>query len=126
MNPRTRFLFAAIAVLLTAASVWFLGRSHKAATPAKAPAPATAAAKPASPMAVVPPAPASAPAPKPLAPQQVAEVEATARMYLAHAPLRVPEVTDPDSVTNRQILQTMVGKALGNLPPPPPKARSTP
>jgi hypothetical protein len=38
-------------------------------------------------------------------------------MYLAHASLRVPEVADPDSVTNRQILQTMLGKALGKPAP---------
>ncbi len=40
------------------------------------------------------------------------EPDATRRMYAAHAPLRVPEVADPDSETNRQILQTMVQKAL--------------
>ena len=40
------------------------------------------------------------------------EVAATERMYLAHAPLRDPEVADPDSECNRRILQTMVGKAL--------------
>lgn len=40
------------------------------------------------------------------------ESSATLRMYAAHAPLRVPEVADPDSQTNRQILQTMVQKAL--------------
>jgi hypothetical protein len=33
-------------------------------------------------------------------------------MYLAHAPLREPEVADPDSETNRRILETMVTKAL--------------
>jgi hypothetical protein len=37
---------------------------------------------------------------------------ATERMYLAHASLRTPEVADPDSASNRQILQTMVEKAL--------------
>lgn len=40
------------------------------------------------------------------------EVGATARMYAAHAPLRVHEVADPDSEGNRRILQTMVEKAL--------------
>lgn len=40
------------------------------------------------------------------------EVLATRRMYGAHAPLRTPEVADPDSEANRQILQTMVEKAL--------------
>jgi hypothetical protein len=33
-------------------------------------------------------------------------------MYMAHASLRTPEVADPDSTTNRQILQTMIAKAL--------------
>ncbi len=41
-----------------------------------------------------------------------AEVVATERMYLAHASLRDPEVADPDSGTNRRILQTMVTKTL--------------
>jgi hypothetical protein len=36
----------------------------------------------------------------------------TARMYMAHAPLRVPAVADPDSEENRRILETMVRKAL--------------
>lgn len=33
-------------------------------------------------------------------------------MFLAHAPLREPEVADPDSETNRRILEAMVTKAL--------------
>ncbi|HET7535061.1 MAG TPA: hypothetical protein VFJ90_01305 [Candidatus Didemnitutus sp.] len=45
-------------------------------------------------------------------PESKAEELGTARMYAAHAALRVPEVADPDSKTNRQILQTMVSKAL--------------
>lgn len=40
------------------------------------------------------------------------EAVATARMYAAHAPLRTPEVTDPDSAANKRILSTMVMKAL--------------
>jgi hypothetical protein len=40
------------------------------------------------------------------------EVAATISMYAAHAPLRVPEVSNPDSAANLQILQTMVRKAL--------------
>lgn len=40
------------------------------------------------------------------------EVVATERMYMAHVPLRNPEVADPDSENNRRILQTMVVKAL--------------
>jgi hypothetical protein len=45
-------------------------------------------------------------------PTLVDEVAATERMYLAHSPLREPEVADPDSETNRRILQTMVEKAV--------------
>lgn len=41
-----------------------------------------------------------------------AEIIASARMYTAHAPLRAPEVADPDSTANRVILDTMVRKAL--------------
>lgn len=48
------------------------------------------------------------------------EVAATARMYAAHAPLRTPEVSDPDSETNRRILQTMVTKAIAQGPSLPP------
>ena len=123
MNSRSRILIAAIALTLTGTAVWFLCRRHEPRLPSKAPQTA-AASKPASPVA----APAAAPAqpPAPIPPQQADEVAATARMYLAHAPLRTPEVSDPDSAANRQILQTMVGKALGKLPPPAPKVPSTP
>jgi hypothetical protein len=40
------------------------------------------------------------------------EVTGTRRMILAHAPLRDPRVANPDSVENRQVLQSMVAKAL--------------
>ena len=43
---------------------------------------------------------------------QSAEVRSSRAMYMAHAPLRTPEVADPDSAANRRILQTMVEKAL--------------
>jgi hypothetical protein len=49
---------------------------------------------------------------------QSTEVIATARMYAAHASLREPEVADPDSKTNQQILQTMVFKALSQAAKP--------
>ncbi len=49
---------------------------------------------------------------EPLPAPTVDEVAATERMYLAHASLRDPEVADPDSETNRRILETMVTKAL--------------
>ncbi len=124
MNTCAKIFVVVIALALAGAAVWFLGRGHRAATSAKDSAPAAATTRPALPIAAVPPAP--EPPPKPLAPQQEAEEAATARMYLAHAPLRVPEVADPDSATNRQILQTMVGKALGISAPPAPKVPSTP
>lgn len=77
---------------------------------------------PSSPAPVTPMTPVPAPAPVANTPPIVAgvnetfepdEVAATRRMYLAHAPLREREVADPDSETNRRILQTMVLKALG-------------
>jgi hypothetical protein len=40
------------------------------------------------------------------------QVAATRRMYTAHAPLREAEVADPDSAANREVLETMVRKAL--------------
>lgn len=52
-----------------------------------------------------------------------AEIAATARMYAAHASLRTPEVADPDSRANKQILQTMVLKALSQPASLPPTAR---
>jgi hypothetical protein len=50
--------------------------------------------------------------PAPVATTQPDEIAATRQMYAAHAPLRTPELADPDSEANRQILQTMVQKAL--------------
>src|SRR5688572_5336159 len=41
-----------------------------------------------------------------------AEVRATRAVYIAHAPLRTTEISNPDSEQNRQILQSMVEKAL--------------
>jgi hypothetical protein len=64
-------------------------------------------------------APAAAPAAPtepPLPPDNVPEIQASARMYAAHAPLRVPEVADPDSAANREILQAMVTKAIRRVP----------
>ncbi|WP_146180190.1 hypothetical protein [Opitutus sp. ER46] len=43
---------------------------------------------------------------------RIDEVTATRRMIAAHAPLLDPKVADPDSAENRQVLQTMVQKAL--------------
>lgn len=68
------------------------------------------------------PSPSASPAPTPRdAAERPTEIAATARMYAAHAPLRTPEVADPDSPGNRRILQTMIGKALG-----PSRAAATP
>lgn len=82
------------------------------AASAAAPAPAL----PEAPDAAAPVAPASStptPAAKPETPAPVSsEVLATRRMVAAHAPLRAPEEANPDSATNRRILETMVQKAL--------------
>ena len=40
------------------------------------------------------------------------QLAGTHHMVAAHAPLRTPEVADPDSSTNREILNSMVTKAL--------------
>lgn len=53
------------------------------------------------------------------------EPAATARMYAAHAPLRVPEVADPDSISNQRILHAMVNKALAAPASPPPTASTS-
>ena len=74
-------------------------------------APATGAAATAQPPELAPAVPTAAPV--------TDEVAATERMYLAHAPLRTREVADPDSESNRRILQTMVGKALRQDSSPP-------
>jgi hypothetical protein len=55
-------------------------------------------------------------------PSATAEAIATAQMYAAHAPLRVPEVADPDSKTNREILQTMIRKAVAAPATPSPQS----
>jgi len=51
-------------------------------------------------------------------PHRPDEIAATAGMYAAHAPLRTPEVADPDSKANRQVLQVMVAKALARAATP--------
>lgn len=53
----------------------------------------------------------------------IPEAVGTRRMYAAHAPLRTPAVADPDSGQNRQILQTMVSKALARATEPQPFAK---
>lgn len=59
-----------------------------------------------SPTAVATPAPVISPVERP------EEIAATARMYAAHESLRTPEEADPDSKSNKRILQTMVIKVL--------------
>jgi hypothetical protein len=59
--------------------------------------PATEAATPGSPNAIA---------------QQQAEALGTEQMLIAHAPLRTPEIANPDSDQNRRVLHQMVGKAL--------------
>ena len=80
------------------------------------------AATPAAPVSAAPAvtqAPSAAPAaaitdalPRTVVPAPADEVAATERIYLAHAPLRTTEVADPNSETNRRILETMVTKGL--------------
>jgi hypothetical protein len=104
MKPR-HFLVGFILIGALALLVWQWRRPTAPMTapvpvaqqPAAAPAPAPEMKPPAAPVRVA---------------ENPAELAATARMYAAHAPLRVPEVADPDSATNKQILQTMVTKAL--------------
>jgi len=109
------------------------------ATVAPTPAPAPVAAAPlpvnrtppparvaASPVAVARPAPvslqppATPPPPAADATSTDREVIATRRMYLAHAPLRTPEVSDPDSAGNRKVLSSMIFKALSRAKTIPP------
>jgi hypothetical protein len=54
------------------------------------------------------------PAVRPAEPVNHIELVGTAQMVAAHSSLRMPEVADPDSNTNRQILQVMVAKALNH------------
>ncbi len=89
--------------------------------------PATAPLAPAlAPAASAPsPAPVTTPADSTAAVNPAAthsEIEASARMYAAHAPLRVPEVADPDSASNKEILNTMVTKLITQPPRNPPPA----
>lgn len=98
-------------------------------TPPPAPVPATATVTPvavSSPNPIVSAPVATAPATAAPNDSQSAEVAATRRMYMAHAPLRTPEVADPDSEANRRILQTMVEKALARTAIPAASATASP
>ena len=115
MTPRTKLLLCGLMLVLAGAvySLWPRRSTAPIAVtlPATTPAPAAVAATPA--VLTPPPAPPPAVA-KPASPANPAVMAATERMYLAHASLRTPEVADPDSASNRQILQTMVEKALSS------------
>ncbi len=108
-SHRTLHVIAMVAaVAAITGGYWVLSRPHPPAPVPKPPPLAATRTPVAAPAAPVVPQPAS---PPPGAAQR-AEVEGTSRMYLAHAPLRTPEVADPNSDANRRILQTMVTKAL--------------
>lgn len=110
-----RLLFAGIFLGVFAIIVW-VGRREKSAMSPVAPTVA-------APSIPAPPLPA-APTVIGESAQIQSETAATARMYAAHAPLRVPEVADPDSASNKQILATMVAKALAAPAAPPPAPAS--
>jgi hypothetical protein len=116
MNSSKKIPVLAVAATLVVAAIlyWWIDRSRETRTPTMERPQQTAATPPAvSSAAVAPVAAIEAPTPAPEVPAGLpVEVEATRRMYLAHAPLRTPQVANPDSESNRRILQTMVAKAL--------------
>jgi hypothetical protein len=113
MTSRTKVLCAGLVLALAGAvySLWPRRPTAPIAVtlPTATPAPIAVVTQPA--VLTSPPAPPPAVA-KPAPPANPAVMAATERMYLAHASLRTPEVADPDSASNRQILNTMVEKAL--------------
>jgi hypothetical protein len=138
MSARTKTLAAlgAIAVVIALVAVWRNTRTQpanaaavQAIAPAAAPLATTTSAPVDKPLGILAPAPAQTSSPTLQAspqststsvagasaqqpPLPVSEVTATHQMIEAHAPLRTSEVADPDSATNRQVLQAMVTKAL--------------
>lgn len=120
---RVRTLLALTVALIAGIAMWYFRSSPAAplaASVAQISAPEPAArplAEPAASAPIVSEAPAAKDSP---------EVAATARMYAAHAPLRAPEVANPDSKSNKQILQTMVNKALAQKHGPSSGSTSTP
>ena len=109
-------LIGAVALLLGCwyGYKWMASRSVVAPT-AIAPVPKPAV-RPTAQVAVEAPTKPSEPiVPKkapPISEARTQAINGTQQMILAHASLRAPEVTNPDSETNRQVLQTMVAKAL--------------
>ena len=107
-SKRLGAVFACAALL--AVGLWLLHRQQQprlapSQRPSVAPKPVVAAPVPAVPEPVVEVSPADAV-------QRANEEVATLRMYEAHAPLRTAAVANPDSPENREVLQTMVMKAL--------------
>lgn len=115
--PRCILVLAIALVLLVGLALRYFPTKRLTKQPA-----AVTASAPASPsiptIVSAPVAEKPVPAPAPV-PENKVELIATARMYAAHASLRTPEVADPDSQSNKQILQTMVLKALAQSTPPP-------
>ena len=113
MKTPVKIILCAIALAI---AVFLLFQKRTAShQPARNETTASRTPRPAAPAALPftdEPAGPATPAPVALATPQPDETSATLQMYAAHAPLRVPELADPDSATNRQILQTMVQKAL--------------
>ena len=114
MPSKPKLILAAVVIVVLVSVWWFACHPQTKPVPHAIVQSRPAVTKRPPPSVVVaPPAPAKAEAPA-RAPEPPAQsnLAATARMYAAHASLRVPEVADPDSKTNREILQTMVTKAL--------------
>lgn len=102
----------AFAGAATVCAWWCVGRKSEPVPVVRMPLQSTVAAAPIPPLRLNVAGPASTPVPEPPAPPQAREIAGTWKMYLAHAPLREPEVANPDSESNRKILETMVIKAL--------------
>jgi len=108
MKSSVKILLALGIVGLGGTAIWLLWPRPAQPADAPKPEPAVAVATPA-PVVATPAATQVTLAPAPGKPDEVA---GTKRMYAAHAPLRTRSAVDPDSEQNRQVLQTMVTKAL--------------
>jgi hypothetical protein len=125
MSPRGKTqLVIGVAAAMAVAALWYLLRVREPAKPHVAPVVSTVSPTPrveAAPLPSQPPEP----APPATAPTQAitetAEMRATNRMIMAHASLRAPAEANPDSKENREILQTMLSKALTRKETPPPQ-----
>jgi hypothetical protein len=108
MRLSKRIIFLSLSGALIAVAWIALRPASQTSKPAVALTTPTAAAPRLTSPEKLPEPPALPPAP----PVNPVEAAATSRMVEAHSPLRIPEIADPDSGSNRQILQTMVQKAL--------------